>query len=1108
MGLFFLRVLFVGIVALAFGLGSTSAFEAKIEKLRFSSVTNEEGIPVESATALYQDETGYVYIGSQSGLHVYNGYQYVTYKHDPLDPSSLSGNWVTVIFYDTRGRLWVGTKSGLNLFDRNNGTFERFRHDSRLESSLSSDYIKSISEDASGRLWVGTRMSLCRFVEASDSFERFYHDRDESKRVDNLVLGCYVDRYGFAWVCTEGNGLFSYDPLTKEFEHYQFDRLDETSISSNNVTSMVEDDFGQLWIGTREALREGSVVGIGGLSRFDRSRKSFVRYLAENPVQGSFADNNITTMVKDENGMLWYGTVSGDIYRLEPKEEEFVHYPEGNRSQTYVSTIMRDRSGLLWVGKQYGSVSKANLMSENYHSWEWGDDHGLSDSHVVAVFEDSEDVLWVGTMSGGLNRFDAESGRFEVFKKSADDPLSIPGNRISAIYEDKLGSFWVATYGSGLCLFDREKGQVVANYRFDPEDENSIADDRIRKIFEDSKGNLWVANLDGLDLMDRESGTFRHFRYDASREASLPHNIVMTLLEDRFGKLWIGTNGGVAVMDLETLEIERTYRKSETGVDGLRGAHVRSLLEDSLGNIWIGTRDGLDHLDRRSGAFSHFSVEDGLASNVVFGIVEDEAGYIWLSTAKGISRLDVASGLFRNFDADAGLVNGAFELNSYWRNNYGRLYFGGQDGLDSFFPKDIKVDEKQLEVALTSLKVFDRTVLDWNEIGPTEEVEISYSENYISFDFSILDFVNPLKNQYMHLLEGFDQDWVYDGTRHYANYTNLPPGEYRFRLKAANGSGLWNESSASVVVRVLPVYWQTVWFRCLVAVVVLLLAVGIHRLATINIRKKNIELRIAKDEAERASRSLEEAASEAALLAKKANVASEAKSLFLSNMSHEITTPLEDVIGKLDLVSDFSLSEKQRACVDLARRSAQSLQGILSDILDISTMEAGQLKLESVEFVLEDVIQGIHDSVKAQANAKEIGFDYYIGNDVPQNLSGDPYRLRQLLMNLVANALKFTESGSVGVSVHFVRLEDKVSRLRFDVIDTGIGIPQDKLEDIFAKFTHADSSISRKYPGSGLGLTITKQLVGLMNGVVGVESKVNAGSRFWFEVEFLIPDSV
>ena len=1100
------RFVLLGMWALVWGAmagaGPSVVYQQKLGKLKFVDVINESGVPIESAGAFYQDERGYMYIGTRSGLFVFDGYEYVIYRSNPLDASTISGNWVNDIMVDGKGRIWVATMTGLNIFHRDRGTFTRFAHDPSDPQSLVSDNVISLAEDRAGTIWVGTLEGLCRFVPQSGNFEAIQYGGDEAGSVGNQIRFMYADRYGLVWICTDRNGLYAYNPATGDLEVYRYDPNDETSISSNSAMCMVEDTYGQLWIGTLGKLYDRIEVGKGGLNRFNRNSKTFTRFYTTTPNEEGVVENDVTTLMQDSSGLLWFGTVRGDLLSVDPGKQEFTYYPEGNLSQTHVDRIFEDRSGVLWVARQHHVVKKVNLTSKTYQSWERGGLNGksLSDNHIRIIFEDSERVLWVSTLAGGLNRIDTKTGEFLFYEGVEATENDILKERISAIYEDRRGGFWIATLVSGLNRFDRATGKVLENFRHVPGDASSLPTDRIRYLFEDSKGAFWVASRKGLSLLDRETGSCVQYTADGDEGYRLPHQDVVTLFEDRAGKLWVGTDGGVAVIDTASRLVERTY--AATGPGLLSSTRIRCFLQDFAGNIWVGTRNGLNCLTGEPARFEHFTTYSGLASNVVFGLLEDEVGRLWISTDGGLTRYDPATGRFKNFDADSGLFNSSFEIYAYFKNSQGRMYFGGKSGLDSFLPKDIPMETQSPEIVISSVKVFDESLLSWNDEQPSAEIRIPFSDNYVSFEFAVLDYVNPLKHRYKYRLEGFDSDWVDIGSRRYASFTGLAPGHYTFRVIGSNSAGAWNEEGASIALEITPLYWQQAWFRAAGVALALALILGVHQVTTRSIRRKNIELRKANQLAASANASLEEALFEAADLAEKAEVANRAKSRFLANMSHEIRTPLNGVTGMLSLIRDTPLSDMQKEFAEIAMNSAQALLRVLNDILDFSKIEAGHLKLERIDFDLRSLVVQAYENIKVKAVAQEVEVQYLVDSSVPDHLLGDAGRLRQILLNLLTNAVKFTRVGTVSLRVSSVSRNKSYTRLRFEVHDTGIGISEEKLAHVFGEFYQADDSATREFGGTGLGLAICKQLVELMGGMIGASSEVGKGSTFWFELPF------
>ncbi len=1082
-------------------------------QLSFKSYDTKDGLSQSTVESFLYDSKGFMWIGTRAGLDKYDGYSFKAYTNNIGDAGSISNDGITDLVEDSNKNIWVGTINGLNFYNRDLDTFTH-----NFPKSLHDVNIEDLYFDKPHNLWISTQVGLIKFDPQANSFKNYTHSENQNSIISNVVRCTISDKNGNLWIGT-ADGLDMLKTKTDEFSHFQNNSL-ETSISDNYVEVLFLDSKGNLWIGTKN-----------GLNLLSADNK-FIRFMNDPQNSKSLCNNSILSIEEDNNGKIWIGTENGGLSILETSTNLFTNYQNevGNTesiAHNSIDAIYKDPLNNMWLGTFAKGFSVCSLNKKKFLHYKFTptNDSGLNCNIINAFKEDSHGNIWIATDGGGLNVFNPKSNNFISYKANNKIQNSIGGNYATSLTIDRDENIWLTTWAGGVTFFDRKKKKFTV-YKKNISNNAGLTANEAFDIIEDHNGDLWIATYGGgLNKLDRKTNKFTYYTHNNADSKSLKHNLLLRVFEDSRNQIWVcGVGTGLALLDQKTNTFLH-YMHNEKDPFSISHNVAVKIYEDVKANIWVATNEGLNCFNQKTKKFKRYYVQDGLPSNNVESIIEDRNGNFWIGTNKGLCYFDYKNQKFITFNnTSEGLQGLEFNSNAAMKSRSGLLYMGGRNGFNIFNPDSIlKKNLKPPAIVITDFQLFNKPVkisctspLQKN-INDADEILLNYSESVFSFEFSALNFSTG--NNYAYIMEGFDKGWNYIGGKRAATYTNLDPGEYTFKVKAANSDGIWNEKGRSVKIVIIPPLWQTWWFRSLLAALLIICTVAFYRIRlnliekqkiylkkilleqTSEIINKNDELEAQANNLQRLNEVILKKSDETERARKEADKANQAKSAFLATMSHEIRTPMNGVLGMASLLNETSLTKEQQEYATTIINSGEALLTIINDILDFSKIESGNFVLDNHDFDLRQCVEDVMDLFASKAAKINLELVYYIDKSVPARIFGDSHRLRQILINLIGNAVKFTSQGEVLTAIDVIQIAKNDLEIGFKIKDTGIGIRADKISKLFKAFSQTDSSTTREYGGTGLGLVISRHLVELMGGSIKVESVEGKGTEFHFNIK-------
>ena len=1045
---------FVFVLIAILSLCTTEVSAILDNNIRFTHISTKDGLSQSTVFDITQDKRGYMWFATFDGLNKYDGYSFNIYRNSKEDSTSIANNSIRSILTDSKGRIWIGTDCGLSLYNATQDCFYNFQN-GKTETSR----IDNITEVTDSTLLVSTTAGLSLFNIAKHKFSNTTLPHD----MQLLKASTLYRKDSIVYVGTNCGKLYKYlinKNKLKSIIKYQ---------SKVPVQSIIQSEQNILWIGT-----EGE-----GLYSYDLQNQSLKNYRYKGQ-KGNISSNYIRTLAFDYNERLWIGTFN-DLNIYNTNDDSFSVYTHNDLdkeslSQRSVRSIYADAQGGMWLGTYYGGLNYFHPLKNRFTNIrKMPYVNSLNDNVVSCITEDKRGNLWIGTNDNGINFYNTSEHKFRHYRLgNSTVNKGLESNNIKCIYIDKgTDLVYVGAHAGGLNIIHPSTAQID---HYNVNDSNTPGN--VYAICEYTDRELLIGTLHGLYTFNKTTKTIQRIRHDATG-LNIPDLRITILYKDSQNRIWIGAENGLQIYTQSAEGLNKYYPK-KTKLLSLNS--IQDIRETSNKCILICTRNGFYKYNTAKNKLYHFTVNDGLPNNVVYGAEEDSYGQIWLSTNSGLCRYTPSTGAFKTFTVADGIQSNEFNNYSHCRTADGRLYFGGVNGITTFHPEVLSDNPFTPQPVITELLLFnkkvkanDATGILTKNISDTKEITLTHVQNSITLEFVVSNYVSGKHNVFAHRLSGYNEEWYYTRDERKVSYSNLPPGEYLFELKSANNDGVWSPDTSTIKIEVLPAWYDTLWAKLLMTVLVLLIVMFVMRHFWI---RKSMQTEL---ELEKRDKLHQEEINQM-------------KMRFFINISHELRTPLTLILAPLqDLVSKAA-DKWTKQQLKYIERNANRLLHLVNQLMDYRRADLGVFKLRVCHKEIHEPMKEIFSFYEKLATSKQI--EYHLESSVENKaVYADRQYMELILNNLLSNAFKYTDNGSI-----IVTLSANTYYLSLTVSDTGTGIPADKQKRIFERF-YQDNN---EHIGSGIGLSLVQRLVELHHGQIKLESEVGKGSQF----SILIPQDV
>ena len=1035
-----------------------------------------EGIPHLSVSSIAQDPLGFIWVGTRYGLQRYDGLDYISGFPETDSVPINSANIITAIEFEPDSNIWVGTNGGgLRYFNYSENRYEPLpvKNPKKLDARV----IHDIHVDSDGHIWVGTQDSGLWLIDRQNgTIRQFLPDPQNSGSISsNNVSAIQSTADGEIWIGTWDRGLNLWRSSDSSFQHFTAE--ENPGLEDNNIRTFLLTEDARLLAGTGY----GPVI-----IRSDAKDHRFEPLAGGRDSSGiKLQSSRVLSLAEGQEHIIWAGSENEGLFSINLKSgkvRNFQHNPNNSQSlcSNSIWSLLFDKQGILWIGTFNQGLCKIDPQEQKFPSpiISKEKDDWLR-SNVVSSFSESRDhKFWIGTEGGGLHLYNPEVNDFKVYQNEPGEPESLSSNYIVCLEKDPRDNLWIGTWEGGLNL-KKPGDEEFVRYTHDPQDPNSPANNDIYTMLTDSKGRLWMSCFRaGVDIYLPRQDTFHHLSATAPEKYQIESNLIRAILEDDQGNIWLGSEGrGVFRLRLnDQLEIVESVTINRQN-SALESDYITFIFQDNMGTFWIGTEGGgLYYGAQPDKALQNLNRRNGLGGNIVYSIEQSHDSLLWISTNQGLSRFNYRSREIRNYSPNQDGSPGFYRSSSLKASD-GHLLFGGINGFFYFHPSRIPYNPVPPEVYITDFHVQENPDSSntglWKHPGNValrQSLALKSWQNDFQLKFAALNYSEPEKNHYSYRLTPLDDYWRYTHDPKNIYYNNVPPGSYTLEVKAANNDGVWSKEPATLKISIAHPWYQTYW------------ALGLYTLGGIGL------LWLGRSNVIRNERLRNELKLEHIQL-EQANELNRIRAKFFTYISHEFRTPLTLIMAPLKDLREKSENSKNKAKLEMILQNARRLLLLINQILDLSKIESGHLKLETSRQDLGQFLKQLSLAFTMYADDKMIRFEVNLPKD-PVYLYFDFDKLEKVMVNLLSNAFKFTSAyGKIELTLHSNEDGAVIS-----VSDTGKGIPADELDKIFNSYYQSVEGDRPK--GSGIGLTLSKELVELHRGKIKVSSAENEGSRF------------